>query len=394
VSTQQRRNVILAMAMVSLSWPCQAAQFTEITHGLNWASTDFLNELDISLNERMKVVGGPTNTLAQAGDNAGSVAYWRKFQERMVQYCTSYCATNDLTGIHWTNSLNYTLTSWVERAGLRTNGFIFRRATSWNVSVNDWTDKYDPMFLTNNAYGYVTNGDIIGPWLFDDIQKGLTALSHTYSSVQGLRNTSMTNWSHKIVSKSSSGGWGAAYAAATNSWATTPFVTNSIGSDFVVFTGDGGAEDVYYGVARRNSVGGIPITWNASEARVFSTPRLTISAKPVTYNWSLYLNSVVLNGTALSSGMSYAFDMDGKSPGISNRWRFVESSPVATNAVNIVATPIAQIETQPFFFTGGSFTNAAWDASFAPPFGQFAEGFKDSYAGWLFTWNFTFSGQP
>lgn len=59
--------------------------------------------------------------------------------------------------------LNFTISTWRQAAGLNVNGF--RRAKTWNGITA-------PMF----EYGLFEWGDEIGPWIFEDLQKGFSAL--------------------------------------------------------------------------------------------------------------------------------------------------------------------------------------------------------------------------
>jgi hypothetical protein len=68
----------------------------------------------------------------------------------------------------------YTLSAHRDNAGMSASGF--RRATSWNPEASDWTDVDDGMF----AHGLMQEGDIIGPWILDDLQRAFDALRWTY----------------------------------------------------------------------------------------------------------------------------------------------------------------------------------------------------------------------
>jgi len=48
----------------------------------------------------------------------------------------------------------------------------FRRATAYDPTISDWTDISDPMY----EHGFLQPGDIIGPWIFVDLQNCLKKL--------------------------------------------------------------------------------------------------------------------------------------------------------------------------------------------------------------------------
>lgn len=69
-----------------------------------------------------------------------------------------------------------------------TNGF-FRKATEYDPSIHDWTDRNDPMYTT----GYASSGDILGPWLVEDIRLVLDRLLYIRcASSASLANTDHT----------------------------------------------------------------------------------------------------------------------------------------------------------------------------------------------------------
>ena len=59
-------------------------------------------------------------------------------------------------------------------AGIHSSGF--RRATDYDPSVNNWADPNDAMY----SYGTGQVGDVVGPWLIDDLHKALSAMKWTW----------------------------------------------------------------------------------------------------------------------------------------------------------------------------------------------------------------------
>ncbi len=64
----------------------------------------------------------------------------------------------------------------------------FRRATTWPT---DWTDYNDPAY----SYGRIEEGDIIGPWLFNDAYNGLNLLRWGWIPSSGTNYSLYGAWS-------------------------------------------------------------------------------------------------------------------------------------------------------------------------------------------------------
>ena len=171
---------ILAMCLTRAT----AGDFTEIVSGLNWPSSNFLSELSVSLEERSCATGTEVSNVVWLGMNAASKTWWNYFQVWITNNCDDYVdwprmghtASN---GWKW-----FSPTSFFAAAGIPTQGW--RRATTWDVTINDWTDTNDAMY----AFGNVSGGDIIGPWLMDDLQKAFVVLTNTVNrEVQNATNS-------------------------------------------------------------------------------------------------------------------------------------------------------------------------------------------------------------
>jgi len=74
----------------------------------------------------------------------------------------------------------YTSADWtifLEDAGMSTQGF--RRATTFDRDTDDWADVDSDMWSRpENGYGLAQAGDIIGPWIFDDLQKAFSRMKY------------------------------------------------------------------------------------------------------------------------------------------------------------------------------------------------------------------------
>ena len=69
----------------------------------------------------------------------------------------------------------YTQAQWRYVAGLHPDGFRRVPGADWPA---DWTDLNDPAY----QYGLCQPGDIIGPWLLVDLQRGFSALRHSWAN--------------------------------------------------------------------------------------------------------------------------------------------------------------------------------------------------------------------
>lgn len=152
--------------------------FTPVTNNLDWSAVDFLNELTTAQRQREQAVDGAKTTAAvSAGDDVqtaaaggviktlqtNSLGLWSKF-------FTNADADHD-------GDANTAAWAYASEAALKTAAGIasgFRRATT---IPTDWTDYADAAF----SYGTIQAGDIIGPWIFADIQAVYPALTRTGS---------------------------------------------------------------------------------------------------------------------------------------------------------------------------------------------------------------------
>jgi hypothetical protein len=90
----------------------------------------------------------------------------------------------------------YTLAQWRYVAGLHADGFRRVPGPAWPA---DWTDLNDPAY----QYGHCQAGDIIGPWLLVDLQRGFSALRLTwqtpsYTSIASYYDL-WANWSAMVA---------------------------------------------------------------------------------------------------------------------------------------------------------------------------------------------------
>lgn len=147
--------------------------FTTVTTKADWIQNlDKINEIVLSYSERRQAIGDSAVAARVAGDDAHAQSFWRGIQNWLEAECVHF--VNDAVAIAGESAVTmFTLATWRTAAGINASGF--RRATVWEPDADapDWT--VDPEY----AYGKIAVGDIYGPWILDDLQKGLAALKWT-----------------------------------------------------------------------------------------------------------------------------------------------------------------------------------------------------------------------
>jgi len=157
-----------------------SAAFTAVTLITDWAAQAFGTELALAVYERKRAAGisSAGASSVSAGDDAQAASFWADLQDALEDLCTSY--VNHTVSIHQEAAVPmFTLSSWRAEAGLSSSGF--RRATTWPT---DWTNMADPAY----SFGQAQAGDIIGPWIFEDLQNGCSALQWTVANASPIDN--------------------------------------------------------------------------------------------------------------------------------------------------------------------------------------------------------------
>jgi len=153
--------------------------WTPVTNNFDWSRASVVQEYFLAYRERWYACGGPLDwygnpalpNVPAVGDDvqgAGLWAYVQQYLEAMApQFVNHQVSSGSLEGL--TAATMWTLGAWRAAAGLASG---FRRATTMPA---DWTNYSDPAF----SYGYMQEGDIIGPWILADLQAGLNLLLWT-----------------------------------------------------------------------------------------------------------------------------------------------------------------------------------------------------------------------
>lgn len=180
--------------------------FTNIEHGLDWQAASFINEFVEAYNERMPNKYGDHEHLLEnvtVGQDIQLASFWRALQEKVEAEWKSSISRRDENGLR--GQING---EWVYKDNIpesicqnedlpnnlsdrRWNGFIkncpdfsengWRRATSYNPATDDWTNPDGAMWeKSGNGYGVMQVGDIIGPWVFKDLQVAIGELRYIW----------------------------------------------------------------------------------------------------------------------------------------------------------------------------------------------------------------------
>ena len=177
------------------------------------------------------IQGGNSGTPSAPGSTTGTFS-WRWMQDQIENECSHFVQSGDETdGSVWSlTSFNGSEEGWPWDDWTFANlmkaigGFAvtptpatnFRRVPSGTSYPSDWTDWNDAAY----SYGKIVAGDIMGPWIFQDLQKALNFLIWTVPSYSWTTGTDNYRWG-------SSGGlratWAAAKEAAETQAHTTPY---------------------------------------------------------------------------------------------------------------------------------------------------------------------------
>ena len=180
--------------------------FTPIAHGLDWQASSFINEFIHAYNERQPNKYGDHDHLLEevvVGQNIQLASFWKSLQGAVEDEWKSTVVRMDENGYG-----GQTNGEWVYEGNIpegtseeedlpnnlsdrRWDGFIkactdfsengWRRATSWDPAVDDWTAVDGPMWeKPGNGYGQMQVGDIIGPWVFKDLQVAIGNLKYIW----------------------------------------------------------------------------------------------------------------------------------------------------------------------------------------------------------------------
>ena len=197
------------------------ATFTDITTaGANVFSVNVSNEIRTSFIEHQLVADVVPVSLFSVGDDAHAVDTWAGMQAGIIDICTSFIDYSLETGGNFEGQANlpmFDVGQFYFVAGIASG---FRRATSWDYDNDDWTDYNDDMF----GYGTAEVGDIMGPWIWVDLQKALDALRYTKSTI----SSSTAQTSDRLAQ--SNGNYDTARTACASAWDALGYTNTSSAS--------------------------------------------------------------------------------------------------------------------------------------------------------------------
>lgn len=150
------------------------ATFTALASWTSAQDRTAANEIITAYSECRQCVGDSAVAALVAGGNVQDTAFWNDMQDWVEANCVyfvdddSFSTATEYANV---NAIAYTLASFRTEAGIASG---FRRATSWPTN---WTNYADAAY----SYGPIQSGDIVGPWIYEDLQKAFDALRWTYA---------------------------------------------------------------------------------------------------------------------------------------------------------------------------------------------------------------------
>ena len=164
------------------------AGWTDVSgNDFDWQAVSFVNEFITALNERASVAGlSAFDTTKSAGHDIQDRDFWYDMQKWVEDNCGSFSQSKENPGGGWT-TMDYdgkgAIAAWTwDNLKTYIKGAIqggFRRYTT------------HPDDGGSVAYGHMAVGDIIGPWIFQDLQKAINALEWTAYTASAYDNAAV-----------------------------------------------------------------------------------------------------------------------------------------------------------------------------------------------------------
>jgi hypothetical protein len=174
------------------------AFFTDPRQNFFLQNLDMINEIVDSINARIPDGSSSALSAVAAGDVIQSWQFWQRMQSRLIGMASLFAVINGTNPWDTYSISDETINiSWASIKTDTTSGYDslwvicdlprkLRRATDYDPATNDWTDPTDAMFITPSGddIGYIREGDIIGPWIIEDLQRICDALTTKIASVE------------------------------------------------------------------------------------------------------------------------------------------------------------------------------------------------------------------
>jgi len=331
---------------------------------LDWSALSFINEIRQAQSERSQAIGGGTIADVAAGADVQAASFWETIQLWLEANCLSFF--NDGGDAAWDVDGDYSATrfgvmknfatvgEWRAAAGIHSSGF--RRTAGWDPTNDDWTNNADPMYV----YGTMQEDDIIGPWIMDDIQKGLIAMRRLWSAQPSITTEYRSAGGERWWDEPCSDGLARQHTAWTSSsWSNLAGVIV-----YMVYR-------IYYGP--------VSSKYYFAGDRIKSVPTLTgiNTVAGLSYNWKFYCYP--------SSYLSRPFEnLDESTLGYSFADRtFNKYDTGSGSGATITVNSIGADDTNPLDLTGTGFD--ALDCSDTPTAGDSIECNGDYIIEWGFT---------
>ena len=328
------------------------AIWTSITNGLNWQSTTFVNELITGVNQRVQGLWSPpVITPVTNGTNIQSSGFWASLQTNLeacidetlpvshyIDQTVTIAGTDILVGLSLANVRS--------RAGIHADGFS--RATAWPTN---WLNVNDAAF----SQGFVQEGDILGPWIFLQLQQFMSEMFWT----AGIVSADVANYPNgrtKTINQSDAD-CATSLANSSVNWAATGWTPAGVSAAYNV---------------QRFCDGGNAINCSRYGSKLKTSRTDGIFGAPAcNFDWSVYF-------VADGGGRTF-LDMDGLGLLDGKYYNDQNGGPSATWDV-----------TTPNFAAGGA---SAWPAGLAPayacPQAFDSKGAYLSEPRWIYKWIFS-----
>lgn len=182
------KNLIYMLLLTPMAAMCSTNEFyTDMTKpGINWAAVEIDNELVEVANQiqaAVRTYDGYAEPLNTNGENAASADpsdadHWTHYEmQKFVDDNFDKFVREDFTTIEGytndgLNSFEYAYTNIIDfyaDAGMKTSG--------WRRCVSSWPSDWGNMADSAYTNGRVTLGDYRGPWVIDDLQLALDAMT-------------------------------------------------------------------------------------------------------------------------------------------------------------------------------------------------------------------------
>ena len=238
-----RRIITIGLCAIAVAGQVFAASFTAVTNGVDWQDKDVWNEILVAFNEVVESAEwstawtydpeeASTNSLFVGGEDLQErlstntpPAYdgwmYRKIQ-RSIEQMTAAGVFIDpsIPATNYTTPQAYSTTSLWVAAGMTTNGW--RRATEYIPGTNDWTSQTNAMY----SYGQMEAGDIIGNWIWADLQSCLLLMHTTYADQSSTARFRGARYEHYANSGGTKDGFDELYEDMTNAWAAGSYTSD------------------------------------------------------------------------------------------------------------------------------------------------------------------------